>query len=204
MNGARNVAEEVRFMEKLLFDLVSRDYPPESLATYWKKDGELYDVVVIDPKTGELIAVIKLEFPNKLMASSAGVRESIRSYLKLKKRTNIPMFIVGNHHSGFNVSQFVPRDNSETGTFVPLRRLPNYEVLRRSSLGERRKDTIDAIHVICWVYALVILAILLLDLFNWFKFTVFQMSLLGTMIALNLIPYANKLKIFNIEFERKS
>jgi hypothetical protein len=45
--------------------------------------------------------------------------------------------------------------------------------------------------------------LLLLDFIGCIKITFTQLSLLAVIIALILIPFASKIKIFNIEFERR-
>lgn len=204
MDDITNIQEKVRTIEELLSYLVKNNYPPESLATYWEKDNHIYDLAIIHPETREVVAIIELNIKNKLMSSSAGLRKTIASYLKLKKETNIPLFHVEKYHSGLKIYQFVSPDNSEKGTFIPLRKIPNYEDIKLKSLGEKRKTAMDKIQIICCIFGIIVFGILIADIFNLYKFTTIQMGFLVLTIVLFLIPYSNKLKIFNIEFERKN
>lgn len=194
---------EVQIMEILLKTLVKNEFPPESLNTYWAKNEHAFDLAIIDPKTSELIAIIDLEIPSPIVASSTNLRKSLSEYTKLGKIDKVSFFVANLAKSKIDFHQFIPQSNaSKLGTFVPLEKIPSFDSLKEKALGKKRKIVHDKIHLICNVSALVLAIFLLLDFFNAHTISSLQLILIGSVIALLLIPYSNKLKIFNIEFER--
>lgn len=87
--------------------------------------------------------------------------------------------------------------------------LPNFDSLRNRSAANKKtkvksetKETIDHFKLSCYASAAAVGSILLIDIFDVFKFSSQQLSLLGVTVALVLIPYAAKLKVLGVEFER--
>lgn len=195
---------EVQIMELLLKELIKNGYPPESLSTYSKKDGYTYDLAIFDPQSNEIIAIFELKLQNPLMSSSTGLRNSIKKYLAFAKNTNIPFFLVNFKKDKLTFSQFISKDQQkEKGTFVPILKLPLFEGLKSKVLGGKRKKEIDKLTVVCWVLAFLLAILLVLEFYNIYTITFERISLIGAIIALILIPFAQKLKVLNFEFERK-
>jgi hypothetical protein len=197
--------KEVKARESILKHLIANGYPPESLATEWRsgKHGLVYDIAIIDPKTTELISLIELKVQSELMSSSTAIREIRESFLRINKK-NVQFFFVSVKNDSLHFSQFIPNlINFEKGEFIPLEGIPNFENLLIKSRGENRKDAQEKIEIICWISAVVIGIILFLNFTHYIEITYVQLTLLGAIIALILIPFASKIKIFNIEFERR-
>lgn len=195
--------KEIEARELLLEQLIENGYPPESLLADWRtEDGVYYDLSIVDPKTAELIALIELKVQSELIVSSAGVKHSIKRFSKTNKN-NISFFFVSFSKKKLDFSQFIPNlKNFEDGELIPIKTIPKFDDLRKKTLGENRKDTQKTIEIICWVSAFITGAILVLDIIGCITVTLEHLSLLSLTIALVLIPFASKIKIFNIEFER--
>ncbi|QQR55078.1 hypothetical protein IPG41_00675 [Candidatus Peregrinibacteria bacterium] len=195
---------ETHVLESVMENLIQKGYPPETLSTCWNQDGYIFDLAVVDNTTNELIAVIETQIQNPIIATSTNLRDSLKKYSEIARLSKVILFIVSLSNSTLKFSQFVPdKEDNEKGTFVPIDSLPSFEVLREKILGIKRKETRDQIRNICSLLFVLTLLVLLADFFNYIEVSFERLTLLGALAVFALVPHANKLKILNIEFERK-
>lgn len=86
---------------------------------------------------------------------------------------------------------------------------PNFDALinRKSQVmvEEKKEEKIkafDSFKLVCWILAALILVLFSLDLLFDFELNERQLFLLGIVVCLVLVPFASKLKVAGIEFER--
>ena len=68
----------------------------------------------------------------------------------------------------------------------------------------KRENTLNYFQVICWVVAFLLFIVLLLDILKIVSMTPERLALVGGIVALVIIPFAKKLRILGVEFERLS
>jgi len=76
---------------------------------------------------------------------------------------------------------------------------------RTSAIGIKNqeiKKTADWFKVVCWICAVVVVALAICDNIVLFTISSTQLALIGVAVALALIPFSRKLKVLGIEFER--
>ena len=131
------------------------------------------------------------------------------NYKKLLGGTNVPAYIVtpsDGDEALFNI--YAVTDSGEL-EFIKFSDFPSYitlisseKALNKSKNKAETKDTIDKFKMLCFSISIITLILLVLDIADTLKLTSGQLSLLAISIALALIPFAAKLKILGIEFER--
>lgn len=99
--------------------------------------------------------------------------------------------------------------DEDTQDYTEIQKLPKFETLvvgdkaqSKIEAKQKSKNTIDSFKLICQILAIVTFVVLLLDIFSIFKFSTQQLSLLGVLIGLIVMPYAAKFKLLGMEFER--
>jgi len=151
-------------------------------------------------------------FEFELTASNKTLKDAaarLLNYKKLLGGTNVPAYIVtpsDGDEALFNI--YAVTDSGETD-FIKFNDFPSYislisseKALNKSKNKAETKETIDKFKVLCFSMSAIALVLLVLDITDILKLTSGQLSLLAISIALALIPYAAKLKILGIEFER--
>lgn len=196
--------KEVVARETLLKHLIQEGYPAEALSTKWITETGMWDVVIIAPRTKQLVAIVTVKVKNNLIVTSEPARKAIKKFSGIEGGNVQFFFVSADERGSLDISQFIPDSTSfEEGDFIPLQKMPNFENLIKSSLGGARKNAQAKIELICWISAIILVIILSLEFLGCISITLEQQTLLGAIIALVLIPFASKIKIFNIEFERK-
>jgi len=151
-------------------------------------------------------------FEFKIKASKEILKSAASQVLKYKKLlggTNVPAFVItpsNDDESEFNIYAVTDAGALE---LIKFNDFPNYKTLISSvkALNKAKnksdtKDTIDHFRTMCFAFSAMTFIFFMLDLTNKLKLSSEQLSLLGITFALALIPFAAKLKILGIEFER--
>ncbi len=69
-------------------------------------------------------------------------------------------------------------------------------------LEQIKKKTIDYCNVLSWVFAVIILALLVIKKLVVIELDVVDMTLIGGIVALAFFPFVSKVKFLGIELER--
>jgi len=90
-----------------------------------------------------------------------------------------------------------------------IERVPDYSVLKSSKINKeiletekKRKSALDWFQVVCSLFAIALIALLILEFSGKVKLTPERLVLIGAIIGLIVVPVASKLKILGVEFER--
>ncbi|GEM_PF-6540119 len=96
----------------------------------------------------------------------------------------------------------------DTGEFlgeISLQSVPEYSSLKMQKLIAKKKEKDQALagfKRLCWIMALVLVGVLLVDVFVVSMVTGPRLSLVGMIVGLFLAPYVNRLRVLGMEFER--
>ena len=197
------------------------EFPKESIVQEYAvrnacSQGRI-DIAIVDWLTNKVLAIFEV----KVLRNSEMRRRALESaksqlikYRKILDDTQIPAYIVLTaDEDDFEVYMF------RTGTDVDEERDDLLEITINDiipyvslSAGSRsnakevvsseiKKET-DKFRLCCWILAACSLLAAILDNIQFISISSTQLTLFGVAVALVIIPFANKLKILGVEFER--
>ncbi len=187
-------------------------YPDESIAVEYKI-GDKYraDIVILDLKKNIPIQIFEIKSRKSIETINRGT-DQLKQYLKLLNNNEIPAYLVfpNSREPFFEVVRINEVQNQTDEEIKNQNDLSlNYKAQRLSRLAEEakvlkteKKRTIDTFAITCWITAGIMLIIGILSKFNIIVLNATDLTILGVIIALVLIPFASKLKILGVEFER--
>lgn len=194
---------------KLINYLKEHGYPENSFALEYRIPGTNYraDLVVIDPKTNIPLMMFELKSRKNKEFISRG-RDQLNKYLSSLPDNSIPAYLVFPKESEpffeiINVHK--PDDDTDRNDISNF----NFKAIRTSVLSEKakkaedkKKAEIDNFLKVSWLLAFLVLILLVIKKLANFTLDTVDITLIGSILALILIPFASKIKFLGIEFER--
>lgn len=197
--------------------LVTIGYPKDSIVyepAFLAADGRKKyrpDFLIIDPVKNERLAIIEIKASSQI--DSRNTYEQLRAYSKAVGSDKIPVFLVTPSQDQilpfdlyiFNVDGgLIPTDFSLFPTFLALTAGDTAE--RKDELRTEKTRTTETFQTVSWVLASILFAITIADFIcaqhAVVLVTTERMALLGAVVALIVIPYAQKFKGLGIEWEK--
>lgn len=170
------------------------------------KKRYIADLVLYDINNKQFIGLIEFKkLLNKISKTTSF--DQVTTYLRLMGNQELHTYLVG---CDANNKLLIYVLNSENEwQEISKENFPNYESLSaiqltktKDEIKKYQKDNIDKFKVVCFILAASTFLLFGLSVFNVFTLRNNEMALFGTTVALIIIPYAAKLKIFGVEFER--
>ena len=174
-------------------------------------DGKTYraDFAIIDSHRSEIIALIEVKGSREHKALRSAVSQLLQ-YRRILGKPHVPLFLFFPPLSGttrrFAISQVLP--DGDTKEVFPDE-FPTYAALiggDKSGQKVARKVSVraavDTFQLTCILLALVVTIILGLDISGVVQLSTKQLALAGVAGALLVLPFAAKLKMLGVEFER--
>ncbi|MCL2526799.1 MAG: hypothetical protein FWE42_00165 [Defluviitaleaceae bacterium] len=204
------------FQRLFVKKLIDIGFPEESIAVeYEVAKGSMIDVAIIDRATSKLLLIFELKVASSSsmnMTVRRNGEEQLRKHIAKLDNIEVPAFLIVMTESGLDVLPFESNDEGKRGLSpsIDLDALLPYITLlngsRASAINDKKKEikkTIDWFRVVCWVCAGALVVLVMFDIvFDCINISATQLSLIGISIALVLIPFAQKLKVLGVEFER--
>jgi len=191
--------------------LEEHGYPPESLAVEYPVGKYRVDLAVIDPDSKEPIALFEIK-QERTPANMKLGRGQLKSFLSSLEVKSIPTYLVFAKVGTppFEIERILIEEIETTKEkVISTEKVMDFRILQKSARNnlvaetkQKRKKTIDILTGLCLTIASILLVILLLDAFGIIFISPIHLIIGGAIIALVLIPFANKVKILGIEFER--
>jgi hypothetical protein len=197
---------------RLIEYLKTHGYPENSIAVeYQIGDRYRVDVAILDLKKNipiQLFEIKSMKTPEMIRMGT----EQVQKYVSYLKNKNIPVYLVFPKDEApfLEIIKIDPqnlkslREVSEETSFIP-----NYIAQRNSRIAEeadivskKKEKVIDTFKIICWIVAGITLVIGVLSKLKVIDLDATDLTIIGAVIALILIPFASKLKILGVEFER--
>ena len=197
--------------------LVSIGYPKDSIVyepAFLATDGRKKyrpDFLIIDPVKNERLAIIEIKAANQI--NSITTYEQLSAYSKAVGNDKIPVFLVTPSQDQifpFNLYIFnidgglIPTDLALFPTFPALTAEDTAE--RKDELRTKKIQTTETFQAVSWLLAGILFFIIIVDFicaqFSVILITTERMALLGAVVALIIIPYAQKFKGLGIEWEK--
>ena len=197
--------------------LVTIGYPKDSIVyepAFFAADGRRQyrpDFLIVDPIKKERLAIIEIKGSSQLNAEST--YKQLRAYSKSVGEDNIPVFIVtpsSNQVFPFDLYIFdidgglIPTDFALFPTFPALAAEDTAE--RKSGLRTEKVEAVESFQKVSWVLAFIVFTIVVADFIcaqnEIVLLTTERMALIGAVVALIVIPFAQKFKGLGIEWEK--
>ncbi len=174
-------------------------------------EGRSYraDIAVLDSRRSEIIALIEVKGSREHKALRNAIAQLLQ-YRRVLGKPHVPLYLFFPPLPGstrrFEIVQVLP--DGDTKEVYPDE-FPTYDALiagdRSSGKAARvanARAAIDTFQLTCILLSLLVVAIFTLDVTGVLQLTVKQLALAGVAGALLILPFAAKLKMLGVEFER--
>lgn len=176
-------------------------------------DGRRYrpDFALLDPNTNEPLAVIEITsgFSQDNILRAA---HQIQRYITALRDKAVRGFVVTTGKSGEGFYFYTLGENGEpkqvpSASFLDFESLSSARIAeKKEMLAEEKKETADQFTVICFAAATFAISVVTADFicsrYGITLLTTERMALIGTAIALVVVPYVQKFKGLGIEIDR--
>lgn len=192
--------------------LLAHGYPKNSLVMEWPIRGRYrVDLAVVDPDTNKAIALFELKRKKRPETLKMALRQ-LEAYSKALGDEQVPTYVVFGKEGDppFEI-YYLQKEGLERSENQPIRinKVPDFSIFKTSRFRKivsqtekKRKKTLNSFQIVCWVAAFFVSVLLILDFSNILDITPERLALVGVVAGLVIIPFASKLKLLGIEFER--
>lgn len=203
---------EQNTLNALIDYLKAHGYPPSSIAVEYPIGKYRADLAVVDPDSREPIALFELKRQRTPTSEKFG-RMQLASFLSALRGRTIPTYLVFGMEGDppFEI-EHITFEKEEAPSPEPEPKGVNiidFAVLRESgsisALADKKREQkhlFDLFQVVCWLLAASVFVLVGLDFADKISITSVRLTMIGIGVALVLVPFASKLRILGIEFER--
>lgn len=198
--------------------LISKGYPENSInigTTIAHPLGLCKpDFIIVDPDSNKPLAIFELKRMRTDTSVSSAIQQLMK-YAQIIENPDIPLFAVFPISIDNNSLEFefftidLSSEKKDSDRIKKTDTFPSYKLLKNSQLTKElskisteQEQTIDNFTKVSWALAFLVFLVLVADILNIFKIDIQSLALIGVIIGLIILPYANKLKILGFEFER--
>ncbi|MEI6610312.1 MAG: hypothetical protein WCO53_11295 [Deltaproteobacteria bacterium] len=198
--------------KSLINYLLEHGYPQNSIAVEYQI-GESYrvDIAVIDPTTNVPIQLFEIKSRKNYDNIEFG-KEQLKKFLSQLKNKYIPIYLVfpKSAEPFFEVERVdVTTQDKTSEQEKKAAFIVDYKSQRNARIAEEvvivnkdKNTTVDALKITCWISAAIIFLTEILAKIKIITLDGNDMVAFGAIVILILIPFASKLKILGLEFER--
>ena len=167
------------------------------------------DLAIIDSRRSEIIALIEVKGSRDHKALRSAISQLLQ-YRRILGKPHIPLYLFFPPLSGsghrFDISQILP--DGDTKEVFPDE-FPTYDALiggdksgQKAARTANVRDAVDTFQLTCVLLSSVVAIMFGLDVSGVVQLTIKQLALAGVAGALLVLPFAAKLKMLGVEFER--
>jgi hypothetical protein len=169
------------------------------------------DIAIFDSRRKSILALIEVKksFDHKIL------RQAVANLLHSRRvigKPHIPLYLffepLANSGKKFNLVQVLSEDENKD---VYPSTFPSYDSLvsldqtsEKTAAVKAVKTAVDTFHWTCVLLSIVVSIVLGLDMANVVELSIKQLSLAGIASVLLILPFAAKLKMLGVEFERNN
>nr|WP_320162326.1 type I restriction enzyme HsdR N-terminal domain-containing protein [uncultured Methanoregula sp.] len=188
----------------------------DSIALEWpiESNGHHYrvDLAIIDKLLNKPIALFEIK-SRKDRKREKDAEFQLKRYASLLKNQDIPLFVVYPNESKDTPLEITrikqDPDDADSYDFFSSDQIPKISILKNSArqktlfeLLNEKENAIKNFQLVCWILGFGSLVILILNLTGFLVLKTEQIALIGVVLGLFLLPFASKIKIPGLEFER--
>lgn len=200
---------EIDLLQRVANFLIEHGYPEDSIILEWKiTERYRVDMAIIDNKSKKPVALFEFKRQRKSQSENMAI-EQLKQYAEALGDSTIPLYVVfGSDQSpGFELFFITEEDGNEIlkpiPQFPPFTYFKNSFISKLLSKKEKEKtDTYNWFQIICWILAFLVALLLFFDFMGCLEITTERLGIMAVIIALVVFPFARKLKILGVEFER--
>lgn len=174
-------------------------------------DRHRVDLAVIEPTTNKPIALFELKRENNQRTFQMA-KHQLEAYSQALGDEKVPTYIVfpKDGEPPFELYSLKSEEtaNDEYST-TKIDKIPDYSLLKSTKIRKesiekekQRKRTFNWFQLVCFIIALALAGLLYLDHIEKWKLNTERLVLIGIVIGLVVVPFASKLKVLGLEFER--
>ena len=199
---------EKKTLELLTKYLVKNNYPESSFQYNYKMEGFYIDLAIMDYDLGIPLQVFFIQPSSNTHLN----KESVKRAIYYLTTGNIPAYSVSPHNNPpyILIENFeFDFDKMNVSKEIIYEDVINYNYHKQLRYGEmkvntikKKKKAIDVFSLVCWILSFLITAFLILIKFLKISINATDLTLLGSIVLLIIIPFANKIKFLGLEFER--
>lgn len=199
---------ETELIRNLAEYLLSHGYPEDSIIIEWRISKKYsVDLAVIDPKSKKPVALFELKRTKSAITISVA-KEQLKRYIDELGATQIPVYIVfpSKLEPYFELYYITSVKDDE---LIKIDQFPTFTNFKTSILSKElskteksRTNTLKYFKGVCWVLASILIILIVLDFHDTINITVERLAIIGLIVGLIIIPFASKLKVIGLEFER--
>lgn len=199
---------EKKTLDLLTKYLIENNYPESSFQYDYKMGEDYLDLAIMDYDLGIPLQVYFIQSSTNTNLD----QETFKRALYSLASGNIPAYSVSPHKNPpyILIENFkFDFDKMTVSKEVIYEDVINFNYHKRLRFGEmkvttikKEKKAIDVFSLVCWLLSFLIATFFsLIKLFN-VSINATDLTLLGSIVLLIIIPFANKIKFLGIEFER--
>jgi len=195
---------EIELIKTFIQYLKDNGYPEESIGIeYIVNKNYRIDIAILDQKQNIPIQIFEVK-TNKNKRSIENGKMQLERCRSLLKDNNIPAYIVFSkseppYFEVINIDKISDEDFI-IFDYKSHRNKRLYEVAE--NVKKEKEKVIDSFKILFYVLSIIVFCIGVLSKIGFFKISIEDLTIIAFSIGLLLIPYASKIKILGIEFER--
>lgn len=197
-------------LERTTFDylkryLISHGYPEEAIVSEYALSPNIrVDVAIVDPKTDTPILIFEIKSRKTPQLIDAG-KKQLKKQLEQIPDKKTPSYLVFPKEDSpfFEVIRVFAESEDENMPLLDFTSSKNARYSeRRETIKLAKKKTAKIFRRICWGLSVILALMFILYKSNLINISSQDILIISYIIALIIIPFSNKLKIFGIEYER--
>lgn len=200
---------EIDLLQRVANFLIEHGYPEDSIILEWKiTERYRIDMAIIDNKSKKPVALFEFKRQKQSQSDNMAI-EQLKQYAEALGDSTIPLYVVfgSDQPPGFELYFLTEEDGNEIlktiPQFPPFTYFKNSFISKLLSKKEKEKtDTYNWFQIICWILAFLVALLLFFDFMGCLEITTERLGIIAVIIALVVFPFARKLKILGVEFER--
>ncbi len=192
--------------------LIKHGYPPESLAIEYPIGKYRVDLAVLDIDSKEPIALFEIKQERTSSTERFG-RRQLQSFLSYLGTKSIPTYLVFAQEGTppFEIERVLVKESQmqKDEEVIPPKEVFDFDILQKifpnavlAETKQKRKQSIEVLTAICLLISGILIVLLWLDAIAVLFITPIHLAIGGVIIALILIPFASRVKIWGFEFDR--
>ena len=189
--------------------LLSHGYPEESIILEWKiSDRYRVDLAILDTKSKTPIALFEFK-RQRIQRTENMAIEQLKAYSNALGDNTIPCYIVFGIDTEplFELYYLTKEDGKDF--LKQINQIPSLSNFKNNYISKTiakttkaKKSTFNWFNAICWILATIIAILLFLDLHGCIELSAERLGIIAIIVGLIIVPFARKLSILGLEFER--
>ena len=203
---------ERNFEKKVIDILLDMGYPSDSIATEWKNNNRIYDILIIDTSTQLPLMIIEC----KNIPKSQKLSNVFNQLKRYESDFDYPIKLcaaIYRDETNFEFYDFTRKIYSGDTNLddVSATEVPTYHYLKlgvsskqEKAQSTKRKKYINELKIVCWgVIPLLIIGIIILDILKVYQISTERLFIYGFLLLSLLIPFFGEVKVGNISLIQK-